>query len=239
MAGRNRISRSLVSRFQDRSCALGGSKIEVGRLNLFGPPATNWLIATGQHAPPIPAVQSRVLAAVPPTLPTQTPSAPPAGFLVFGPRRLATCSTYAAVPGRCSPRRSRPSGPTASLGSLLQPLSGWLSAARHSWTGAVGGIAVIPSSWSQFQAHPRMLRPVRSKAGLGSLGSALRRCLPTTASPFKAMDRRPARPDSRMSSFHEFLSAAADFALTLNLKAAIVAAGFIVMLMLTRRRGAK
>ena len=45
----------------------------------------------------------------------------------------------------------------------------------------------------------------------------------------------PARPDSRMSTFLEFLSAAADFALTLNLKAAIVAAGFIVMLMLTRR----
>jgi hypothetical protein len=42
-----------------------------------------------------------------------------------------------------------------------------------------------------------------------------------------------------MSSFLEFLSAAADFALTLNLKAAILAAGFIVMLMLTRRRGAK
>ena len=53
------------------------------------------------------------------------------------------------------------------------------------------------------------------------------------------MDRRPARPDSRMNSFHEFLSAAADFALTLNLKAAIVAAGFIVLLMLTRRPGAK
>ena len=31
-----------------------------------------------------------------------------------------------------------------------------------------------------------------------------------------------------MSTFLEFLSAAADFALTLNLKAAIVAAGFIV-----------
>ena len=42
-----------------------------------------------------------------------------------------------------------------------------------------------------------------------------------------------------MSSFLEFLSAAADFALTLNLKAAIVAAGFIVMLMLTRRRAAE
>jgi hypothetical protein len=40
-----------------------------------------------------------------------------------------------------------------------------------------------------------------------------------------------------MTTFLEFLSAAADFALTLNLKAAIVAAGFIVMLMLTRRRG--
>ena len=42
-----------------------------------------------------------------------------------------------------------------------------------------------------------------------------------------------------MSSFLEFLSVAADFALMLNLKAAIVAAGFIVLLMLTRRRGAK
>ena len=35
-------------------------------------------------SPPIPAVPSRALAAIPPTLPTQTPSAPPAGFLVFG-----------------------------------------------------------------------------------------------------------------------------------------------------------
>ena len=46
-------------------------------------------------------------------------------------------------------------------------------------------------------------------------------------------------PDNRMNTFLEFLSAAADFALTLNLKAAIVAAGFIVMLVLTRRRGAR
>jgi hypothetical protein len=38
-----------------------------------------------------------------------------------------------------------------------------------------------------------------------------------------------------MSSFLEVLSAAADFALTLNLKAAIVAVGFIVLLMFTRR----
>jgi hypothetical protein len=37
-----------------------------------------------------------------------------------------------------------------------------------------------------------------------------------------------------MSSFLEFLSPAADFALTLNLKAAIVAAGFIVILVFTR-----
>src|SRR3954447_13523702 len=36
-------------------------------------------------SPPIPAVPSRALAASPPTLPSQTPSAPPAGFLVFGP----------------------------------------------------------------------------------------------------------------------------------------------------------
>jgi hypothetical protein len=42
-----------------------------------------------------------------------------------------------------------------------------------------------------------------------------------------------------MSTFLNFLSAAAGFALTLNLKAATVVAGFIVMLMLTRRRGAK
>jgi len=46
-------------------------------------------------------------------------------------------------------------------------------------------------------------------------------------------------PDSRMSTFLEFLSAAGDFAVTLNLKAAIVAAGFILMLVLTRRRGAE
>jgi hypothetical protein len=37
-----------------------------------------------------------------------------------------------------------------------------------------------------------------------------------------------------MSNFLAFLNAAADFALALNLKAAIVAAGFIVMLVLTR-----
>jgi hypothetical protein len=42
-----------------------------------------------------------------------------------------------------------------------------------------------------------------------------------------------------MTTFLAFLSTAADFALTLSLKAAIVAAGFIVMLMLTLRRGAK
>jgi hypothetical protein len=40
----------------------------------------------------------------------------------------------------------------------------------------------------------------------------------------------PARPASRMSTFLKFLSAAADFALTRNLKAAIIAAGFIVLL---------
>ena len=42
-----------------------------------------------------------------------------------------------------------------------------------------------------------------------------------------------------MTTFLALLSTAADFALTLNLKAAIVAAGFIVLLMLTRRRGAE
>ena len=52
------------------------------------------------------------------------------------------------------------------------------------------------------------------------------------------MDRRTPLPDSRMSTFLAFISAAADFALTLNLKAAVVAAGFIVLLMLTRQRGA-
>jgi hypothetical protein len=75
-------------------------------------------------------------------------------------------------------------------------------------------------------------------------GSALRNIACGVAStdrqvPSKAVDRRTARPDSRMNSFREFLSAAADFALTVNLKPAIVAAGFIVMLMLTRRPGAK
>ena len=77
--------------------------------------------------------------------------------------------------------------------------------------------------------------------GRPAAGSAIRNiacgfasgCLPT-ASPFKAMDRRTALPDSRMSTFLEFLSAAADFALSLNLKAAVVAAGFIAMLALTR-----
>jgi hypothetical protein len=40
-----------------------------------------------------------------------------------------------------------------------------------------------------------------------------------------------------MGTFLTFISAATDFVLTLNLKPAIVAAGFILMLMLTRRRG--
>jgi hypothetical protein len=50
------------------------------------------------------------------------------------------------------------------------------------------------------------------------------------------MDRRTALQDpaSRMSTFLKFLSADADFALTRNLKAAIIAAGFIVLLVLTR-----
>ena len=42
-----------------------------------------------------------------------------------------------------------------------------------------------------------------------------------------------------MSTFLAFISAATDFVLTLNLKPAIVASGFILMLMLTRRRGAR
>src|SRR3954469_14322525 len=40
-------------------------------------------------------------------------------------------------------------------------------------------------------------------------------------------------PDNRMSTVLGFISAATDFVLTLNLKPAIVAAGFILMLMLT------
>ena len=48
----------------------------------------------------------------------------------------------------------------------------------------------------------------------------------------------PATMGVVMTTFLEFLSASAEFALTLNLKAAIVAAGFIVLLMLTRRREA-
>ena len=61
-------------------------------------------------------------------------------------------------------------------------------------------------------------------------------CIRLFLNPCKVTDRRttPARPDSRMSTFLNFLSAAADFALTLNLKVAIVAAGFIVLLVLTR-----
>jgi hypothetical protein len=48
----------------------------------------------------------------------------------------------------------------------------------------------------------------------------------------------PATMGVVMTTFLALLSTAADFALTLNLKAAIVAAGFIV-LVLTRRRGAE
>jgi hypothetical protein len=55
----------------------------------------------------------------------------------------------------------------------------------------------------------------------------------------KAAAQPPARSNSRISTYFEFLSGAADFALTLNLKATVLAAGFIVMLMLTRRRGVK
>ena len=73
------------------------------------------------------------------------------------------------------------------------------------------------------QAGQRRGRPTKRRLRLCI------RLLPT-ASPFKAMDRRTALPASRMSIFLEFFSAAADFALTLNLKAAIVAAGFIVLL---------
>jgi len=40
-----------------------------------------------------------------------------------------------------------------------------------------------------------------------------------------------------MGTFLAFISAATDFVLTLNLKPAIVATGFILMLTLTRRRG--
>ena len=47
------------------------------------------------------------------------------------------------------------------------------------------------------------------------------------------MGRRAARPDSRISTFLEFLKCRR-FALTLNLKAAIVAASFIVILVSTR-----
>ena len=49
----------------------------------------------------------------------------------------------------------------------------------------------------------------------------------------------PATMGVVMTTFLALLSTAADFALTLNLKAAIVAAGFILMLVLTRRRGAE
>src|SRR4051812_33063626 len=44
--------------------------------------------------PPIPAVHSRVLAAIPRHCQTQTPSAPPAGFLVFGPLPATVLGSY-------------------------------------------------------------------------------------------------------------------------------------------------
>jgi hypothetical protein len=45
-------------------------------------------------SPRSPAAPSRALAATPPTLPTQTPSAPPAGFLVFGPLPATVLGSY-------------------------------------------------------------------------------------------------------------------------------------------------
>ena len=78
--------------------------------------------------------------------------------------------------------------------------------------------------------------PGRPAAGSAHRNATCGLCIRLFHNPCKVTDRRttPARPDSRMSTFLNFLSAAADFALTLNLKVAIVAAGFIVLLVLTR-----
>jgi hypothetical protein len=56
--------------------------------------------------------------------------------------------------------------------------------------------------------------------------------------PRRGLPHSTCKIEHRMSTFFEFLSAAADFALRLSLKAAILAAGFIFMQMLTRRRDA-
>jgi hypothetical protein len=53
------------------------------------------------------------------------------------------------------------------------------------------------------------------------------------------MTSAPATMGVVMTTFLALLSTAADLALTLNLKAAIVAVGFILLLVLTRRRGAE
>ena len=78
--------------------------------------------------------------------------------------------------------------------------------------------------------------PGRPAAGSAHRNATCGLCIRLFHKPCKVTGRRttPARPDSRMSTFLNFLSAAADFALTLNLKVAIVAAGFIVLLVLTR-----
>ena len=55
-----------------------------------------------------------------------------------------------------------------------------------------------------------------ASGGVGHTKRCLRALHPVlpTASPFKAIDRRTALPDSRMSTFLEFFSDAADFALS-------------------------
>ena len=100
--------------------------------------------------------------------------------------------------------------------------------------------------WSRVRCRswPTCFRPNSGcegeSAARGRVGASKRqlRALHPSASiiPFKVTGRRTVLQDrdSWMSNFLAFLNAAAEFALALNLKAAIVAAGFIVMLVLTR-----
>ena len=104
-----------------------------------------------------------------------------------------------------------------------------------------GGCALAPSKARSdlrrepIEVHKATLASIRipSSSGVGYQKHRLRlciRCLPSV-SPSKAMNRRTALQDRLVgwASFLEFLVAAADFALTLNLKAAIVAGGSIVL----------
>ena len=75
-------------------------------------------------------------------------------------------------------------------------------------------VVVLGALSSSANALPALMPTLGNDRCWGNIACGFASgCLPT-ASPFKAMDRRTALPDSRMSTFLQFLSAAADFALS-------------------------